>query len=49
MSVVVLFGRPGCCLCDDARVVLERVRADQPFELLERDIERDENLLPRME
>ena len=45
MSVVVLFGRPGCCLCDDARAVLERVRAEQPFELLERDIERDENLL----
>jgi redox-sensing transcriptional repressor len=45
VSVVVLFGRPGCCLCDDARTVLERVRAEHPFELLERDIERDENLL----
>ena len=45
MSVVVLYGRPGCCLCDDARAVLERVRADQPFELLERDIELDEGLL----
>jgi len=45
VSVVVLYGRPGCCLCDDARAVLERVRAEQPFELLERDIERDEKLL----
>jgi redox-sensing transcriptional repressor len=45
VSVVVLYGRPGCCLCDDARVVLERVRVDQPFELLERDIEDDERLL----
>jgi redox-sensing transcriptional repressor len=45
MSVVVLYGRPGCCLCDVAREVLERVRADQPFELLERDIEHDEELL----
>ncbi len=45
MSVVVLFGRPGCCLCDDARAVLERVRAEHPFELLERDIERDDKLL----
>jgi redox-sensing transcriptional repressor len=45
MSVVVLYGRPGCCLCDEARAVLERVRAEQPFELLERDIERDEKLL----
>ncbi len=45
MSVVTLYGRPGCCLCDDAREVLERVRADLPFELLERDIESDERLL----
>jgi redox-sensing transcriptional repressor len=45
VNVVVLYGRPGCCLCDDARAVLERVRVDQPFELLERDIEDDERLL----
>jgi redox-sensing transcriptional repressor len=45
VSVVVLYGRPGCCLCDDARATLERVRAEQPFELIERDIERDEKLL----
>jgi glutaredoxin len=42
---VVLYGRDGCCLCDDARVVLERVRAERPFELAERDIDRDERLL----
>src|ERR1700728_170898 len=45
MSVVVLYGRHDCCLCEEARTVLERVRADQPFELLERDIDRDEGLL----
>jgi glutaredoxin len=45
MSVVVLYGRPGCCLCDDARGVLERVREEHPFELLERDIETDDALL----
>jgi glutaredoxin len=45
MSSVVLYGRTGCCLCDDARVVLERVRARRPFELRERDIESDEALL----
>ena len=45
MTVVVLYGRPGCCLCDDAREVLERVRAELPFELVERDIERDDALL----
>lgn len=42
---VVLYGRDGCCLCDDARVVLERVRAEHGFDLAERDIDRDERLL----
>jgi len=42
---VVLYGRDGCCLCDDARVVLERVRAEHPFALAEVDIEHDERLL----
>jgi glutaredoxin len=42
---VVLYARPGCCLCDDARTMLERVRIDQPFTLTERDIDRDERLL----
>ena len=37
---VVLYGRPGCHLCDDARAVLERMRAELPFALVERDIER---------
>ncbi len=42
---VVLFGREGCCLCDDARDVLLRVRAKHPFTLEERDIEEDQRLL----
>jgi len=37
---VVLYGKPGCHLCDDARRVLERV--DTPFE--EIDIETDDAL-----
>ncbi len=45
MRTVVLYGREGCCLCDEALEVLERVRATQPFELVQRDIERDERLL----
>jgi glutaredoxin len=44
-SEVVLYGRPGCCLCDDAREVLLRVRAAHPFSLHERDIETDTELL----
>ena len=42
---VILYGRDGCCLCDDARIVLERVRAHHPFLLVERDIDADEQLL----
>ncbi|MGO9882342.1 MAG: glutaredoxin family protein [Solirubrobacteraceae bacterium] len=42
---VVLFGREGCCLCDEAREVLMRVRAQKPFAFEERDIESDDALL----
>jgi glutaredoxin len=45
VSEVVLYGRPGCHLCDDARAVLERVRAELPFALVERDIEADDDLM----
>ena len=44
MREVVLYGRPGCHLCDEARAVLERIRAELPFALVERDIERDDAL-----
>ena len=40
---LVLYGRPGCHLCDEARVVLERI--GHPFE--EVDIETDDGLLAR--
>ena len=42
MRTVVLYGRDGCCLCDDAREVLLRVRDRRPFLLEERDIDRDD-------
>jgi glutaredoxin len=42
---VVLYGREGCCLCDEAREALLRVRAMHPFAFEERDIERDDALL----
>jgi hypothetical protein len=44
---VVLYGRDGCCLCDDARTLLLRVRAERPFKFSERDIDRDDGLLRR--
>ena len=43
MSGLVLYGRPGCHLCDDAREALRRV--GHPF--VEVDIERDDALLKR--
>lgn len=49
MTVVRLFGRPGCHLCDDARALLIELR-DRPgggFELVEVDIDRDDDLLRR--
>ena len=45
MKTVVLYTRQGCCLCEEARAVLERVRARHRFELREQDIEQDESLL----
>ena len=41
---VVLYGKEDCHLCDEARAVLERVRVDVPFDLVERDIEQDDAL-----
>jgi glutaredoxin len=45
MREVILYGRDGCCLCDDAREVLMRVRSRHPFVFEEQDIEQDEALL----
>ena len=44
---VVIYGRPGCHLCDDALIVIERVRARVPFVLEQRDIEADAELFKR--
>ena len=42
---VVLYGRPGCHLCDDARAIIRRVAAAHPFVLQERNIEESDELL----
>ncbi len=47
MTEVVLYTRPGCHLCDEAREILERVRAEAPFALCERDISADDALHAR--
>lgn len=41
----MIYTRDGCCLCDDALEVLERVRTSRPFELERTDIGSDERLL----
>ena len=41
MTSVTLYGKPGCCLCDEAREAVGAVRADLPFELEEVDISLD--------
>ena len=47
MKTVVVYGRPGCHLCDDAVAVIERVRSRVEFALELRDIEADEILFKR--
>jgi glutaredoxin len=42
---VVLYGRPGCHLCEQARALVLRVRRAHPFAYAERDIEADADLL----
>jgi glutaredoxin len=44
MTVVTLYGKPGCHLCEDARRVIDQVRAEHEFELREVDISRDAGL-----
>ena len=41
---VTLYGRSGCCLCDDARSALLRVQAIESFLLEEIDITSDDDL-----
>ena len=44
MRRVVLYGKPGCHLCDEARAVVAAVRAQQPFDLEEVDVSTDPEL-----
>jgi len=47
MAAVTLYGKPGCCLCDEARAVIEAVRAEHGFELTEVDVTLDPRLARR--
>jgi glutaredoxin len=41
MTVLTLYGKPGCCLCDDAKAAIAAVRAERAFELREVDVSLD--------
>jgi hypothetical protein len=45
MTLVTLYGKPGCCLCDDAREIVAAVRREVPFELHEVDVSLDPGLM----
>ena len=47
MTVVTLYGKPGCCLCDEAREAIRSVRLDSDFELREVDVSLDPALHSR--
>ena len=44
MTVVTLYTRQGCHLCDDAHEILVEARRRAPFDLVVADIDQDEEL-----
>jgi glutaredoxin len=45
MILVELYSKDGCCLCDEAKAVLMKVREEIPFEFCEIKLNDDENLI----
>jgi glutaredoxin len=45
--LVTIYGKPECCLCDEALEVLEAVRKRIPFDIEKRDISGDADLIER--
>jgi glutaredoxin len=45
MTLLTVYSRPDCHLCDEAMTVLERLQAELGFELDEQDISGDDALL----
>ena len=44
---ITLYGKPGCCLCDEAKAIIRRVAAAYPAALREVDIASDPQLQTR--
>ena len=47
MTTVTLYGKPGCCLCDEARAAIGELRGRHRFELEEVDVSLDASLSRR--
>ncbi|MEA2422732.1 MAG: hypothetical protein QOF55_1831 [Thermoleophilaceae bacterium] len=47
MTEIVLYGKAGCCLCDDARHAIEEARAGRDTTLTEVDVSLDPVLYAR--
>jgi glutaredoxin len=41
MTEIVLYGKAGCCLCDDARKAIDEARAEREVTLIEVDVSLD--------
>ena len=41
---LILYTRPGCHLCEDAKLVLSLLKEEIPFDLVEMDISKDDEL-----
>ncbi len=46
-ETIILYSKPGCCLCDQAREYLEDLASERELELREIDIRRDPDLFER--
>ena len=44
---VVIYSKPGCCLCDKAKTILLKVQAEIPFALQEIDISQNQELFEK--
>jgi glutaredoxin len=44
VTVLTLYGKAGCHLCEEARQVVEAVRSERPFDLREVDVSLDPEL-----
>jgi glutaredoxin len=47
MHEVILYGKPGCHLCEDARALLDRLSTRSPLRIHEVDIRGDQELFRR--